>query len=145
MTREETLKEIREAQDAGMRSLRCLQDAQKLLSSAGNWGLVDMFGGSFLSGLMKHSKISDANHQMEQAKYEVQRFQKELQDINVPGNFGVGVGDFLTFADFFFDGLIVDWMVQSKIKEAKRQVEDAIRKIEIVLRDLDNWQRQLEI
>lgn len=143
MTREETLKEIKEAREAGKHSLMCLRNAQATLNSAGNWGLVDMFGGNFLSGLMKHSKLSDANRQMEQARYALQRFQKELQDINVPGNFGVNVSDFLVFADFFFDGIIADWMVQSKIGDAKRQVNEAIERIEKVLGDLNMWERQI--
>lgn len=40
------------------------------------------------------------------AQYEVQRFQKELKDINIDGNFGVNISEFLVIADFFFDVLI---------------------------------------
>ncbi|MDD3402918.1 MAG: hypothetical protein PHQ72_06135 [Hespellia sp.] len=143
MTREEIRKEIREAKDAGNRSLMSLRNAQQLLSSAGNWGLLDMFGGGLISGMMKHSKLSSANQQMEAARYQVQSFQKELQDINVPGDFGVNISDFLMFADFFFDGIIADWMVQSKIGEAKQQVNEAIEKIENILNDLNSWERQI--
>lgn len=143
MTREDTLREIREAKDAGNRALLSLRNAQQLLGSAGNWGLVDMLGGGFFTSMIKHSKLNDANQQMEQAKYQLQSFQKELQDINVPGNFGVNVSDFLVFADFFFDGLIADWMVQSKIGDAKMQVNEAIDRIQRVMNDLDSWERQV--
>lgn len=143
MTNEERLKEIREAKDAGNQALYSLRNVQRMLNSAGNWGLLDMFGGGLLSGMMKHSKISNANQQMEQAKYQLKSFQKELNDIDVPGDFGVNVGDFLMFADFFFDGLVADWMVQSKIGDAKRQVSDAIYKIEKIMVDLDQWERQV--
>ena len=142
MTREQTIKEIREARAAGNDTLVSLRNAQQLLNSAGNWGLLDMFGGGLLSGMMKHSKLSQANNQMEQARARIRSFQKELQDINVPGSFGVNVSDFLVFADFFFDGLIADWMVQSKISEAKMQVNQAIEKVGRILNDLDNWERQ---
>ncbi|MDD3338512.1 MAG: hypothetical protein PHS82_06600 [Lachnospiraceae bacterium] len=143
MTREETIKEIREARAAGQRSLMSLQDAQKTLKSAGNWGVMDMLGGGLFSGMMKHSKLNNANQQMEQARNELQGFQKELRDIDVPGGFRVDVSDFLVFADFFFDGLIADWMVQSKIGDAKSQVSEAIEKIQKVLNDLDTWERQI--
>lgn len=143
MTREETIKEIREARAAGQRSLMSLQDAQRTLKSAGNWGVMDMLGGGLFSGIMKHSKLNNANQQMEQARNELQGFQKELRDINVPGGFRVDVSDFLMFADFFFDGLIADWMVQSKISDAKSQVSEAIEKIQKVLNDLDIWERQI--
>ena len=43
------------------------------------------------------------------------------------------MGDFLTFADFFFDGFLADVMVQSKINNAKKQVDEAIRRVEEVL------------
>lgn len=42
-------------------------------------------------------------------------------------------GGFLSFADFFLDGLVADYMVQSKIANAREQVDDAIRQIEMIL------------
>lgn len=39
----------------------------------------------------------------------------------------------MTFADFFFDGFLADVMVQSKINNAKKQVDEAIRRVEEVL------------
>ena len=39
------------------------------------------------------------------------------------------VGDFLTFADYFFDGIIADWMVQTRIKDAEAQVEEAKQRV----------------
>lgn len=143
MTREETLKEIMEAKAAGSDTLVSLNHAQQLLNSAGNWGLMDMFGGGLLSGMMKHSKLSEANQQMEQARSRIRSFQKELQDINVPGTFGINISDFLVFADFFFDGIIADWMVQSKISEAKTQVSQAIEKVNKIMNDLNSWEQQI--
>ena len=46
------------------------------------------------------------------------------------------VGSFLSFADFFFDGFVADYLVQSKISEAKEQVSDAIDKVESILKEL---------
>ena len=73
---------------------------------------------------------------MEQAKLDLQSFSRELQDINMTHNLNLNVGDFLTFADFFFDGLIADWLVQDRINETKNQVEDAIRQVEDIVRRL---------
>ena len=39
-------------------------------------------------------------------------------------------------ADFFFDGGIADYLVQSKIRKARAQVEEAIRRVEQVLDEL---------
>ena len=61
-------KEKREAIDAGRRAIRSLQTARDNLDSAKNWGLVDMFGGGFLTTMFKHSKMDQARQNMEQAK-----------------------------------------------------------------------------
>ena len=75
---------------------------------------------------------------MEQAKYDLRNFSRELNDVNMACNLNINTGDFLSFADYFFDGFIVDWMVQDRINRAKDQVEDAIRRVEQVLRQLQN-------
>ena len=67
---------------------------------------------------------------------------KELGDIHVPMDLKLEVSDFLSFADIFFDNLLVDDMVQSKIAEARNQVEDAIFRVESILIDLRNLERQ---
>ena len=89
-----------------------------------------------ISGLVKHSKMGTAQRYMEQAKSDLQSFSRELQDVNMTHNLNLNVGDFLTFADFFFDGLIADWLVQDRINETKNQVEDAIRQVEDIVRRL---------
>ena len=109
-------KERNEAIDAGERALSSLRAARGELQSAGNWGLLDLFGGDMISGLVKHSKMGNAQKYMEEAKYNLQSFSRELQDVNMTHNLNLNVGDFLTFADFFFDGLVADWLVQDRIK-----------------------------
>lgn len=129
-------KERNEAIDAGERALSSLRAARGKLQSAGNWGLLDLFGGGMISGLVKHSKMGNAQNYMEEAKYNLQSFSRELQDVNMTHNLNLNVGDFLTFADFFFDGLVADWLVQDRINEARNQVEDAIQQVEDIVRHL---------
>ena len=120
-------KEKREAIEAGRRALNSLQAAKENLNSAKNWGLVDMFGGGFFSTMLKHSRIDQAKRNMEQAKYDLRNFSRELNDVNMVCNLNIDTGDFLSFADYFFDGFVVDWVVQDRINNAQRQVEEAIR------------------
>ena len=129
-------KEKREAIDAGNRALRSLRTARENLNSAKNWGLVDMFGGRFFSTMLKHSKMDQAKENMEQAKYDLRNFSRELNDVNMACDLNINTGDFLSFADYFFDGFIVDWMVQDRINRAKDQVEDAIRRTEYIVNQL---------
>lgn len=56
-------------------------------------------------------------------------------------NLRIEIGAFLSFADFFLDGLVADYMVQSKISDARVQVDDAIIQVEAILEDLG---RQME-
>lgn len=129
-------KEKQEAIDAGYRALRSLNVAKENLSSAGNWGLVDMLGGGFFTTMMKRSKMDQAQEQMDQAKYDLQNFSRELQDVTMNCDLNIEVGNFLSFADYFFDGFFVDWMVQDKINRAKDQVAEAIRQVEQVMDQL---------
>ena len=127
---------MKEAMDAGERALTSLRNAQEKLNSAGNWGLFDMFGGGLFSTIMKRSKMDDAQQLMEAAKSDLKRFQRELKDVNIPLDLRMEVGSFLSFADFFFDGFVADYLVQSKISEAKEQVSDAIIRVEQILNEL---------
>ena len=106
---------MKEAMDAGERALATLKSAQEKLNSASNWGVFDMFGGGLFSTIMKRSKMTDAQNLMETAKMDLKLFQKELKDVNVPLDLRIEVGSFLSFADFFFDGFVADYLVQSKI------------------------------
>jgi hypothetical protein len=42
----------------------------------------------------------------------------------------------LSFADFFFDGVVADWLVQDRINEARRQVDDAIWRVQEIINQL---------
>ena len=124
-------KEKREAINAGNRALNSLRTARENLNSAKNWGLADMFGGGFFTTMLKHSK-------MDQAKYDFRNFSKELDDVNMACNLNIDTGDFLSFADYFFDGFVVDWMVQDRINTARRQVDEAIRRTEYIVNQLQH-------
>ncbi len=127
-------KEVQEAVCAADEALRHLRAARSYLGSAGSWGLLDIFGGNLLTGLFKHGNINKAEIEIREAKYSLERFSKELRDVS--GYSSIHIGDLVTFADFFFDGLIADIYVQSRISEAKRQVDDAIRRVETVRNEL---------
>ena len=129
-------KEIREAIVAGERALNSLYEAQDKLNSARGWGMFDLFGGGLLADMMKHGKMNDASRFMEDAKCHLKAFQKELKDVNLSLDLRMEISSFLSFADFFFDGLVADYLVQSKIMAAKEQVEDAIVMVTNVLNTL---------
>ena len=131
-------KEKREAIDAGRRAINSLKTARDNLNSAKNWGLADMFGGGFFTTMFKQSKMEQARQNMEQAKYDFRNFSRELTDVNMACDLNLNTGDFLSFADYFFDGFVVDWMVQDRINNARHQVEEAIRRTEYIINQLQH-------
>lgn len=133
-------KEIREAIAAGEKALNSLYAAQDKLKSARGWGMIDLFGGGFFTDMVKHSKMDDASRYMEDAKRHLKVFQRELKDVDLSLDLRMEVGGFLSFADFFFDGLVADYLVQSKIESAREQVEDAIMMVKNALTALGNFE-----
>lgn len=136
MSDEKTKQEIREAMGAGARALVSLKAAKEKLDSARKWGIVDLLGGAFVTDVVKHSRMKEAAGCMETAKRDLQRFQKEVGDVNIPTDMRIEVSSFLSFADFFFDGLVSDYLVQSRITDARGQVEEAIQYVETLMEKL---------
>ena len=135
MMNESMAREIREARQAGIRAHNSLRQARKRLDSARGWGIYDMLGGGMISSLIKHSKISDAREDVERARKDLEAFSRELRDVDLPE---VNIDGFLTFADFFFDGLLADLLVQKKINDARAQIDRACVQVEDILRRLPN-------
>ncbi|NCB32739.1 MAG: hypothetical protein EOM64_02455 [Erysipelotrichia bacterium] len=121
--------EISEAIGASEVALSHLIKAQSLLKSAGNWGVVDILGGGMITTFLKHSKMNDARSELQMAKNALMDFRKELRDLDAMIDISIGE-DFLDFADYFFDGAIADFMVQSRISETKRQVDNTIYQVQ---------------
>lgn len=131
-------REKQEAIQAGERALVSLRRAKQDLDSARNWGIWDMIGGGAVSSLIKRSKMGSANRNIEQAKYDLRNFSKELRDVNRSYDFKIETNDFLSFADWFWDNVFVDWMVQDRINQARSQVDEVIRRVETILQQLRN-------
>ena len=129
-------KEVQEAIRAGEQVLQSLYYASEKLENAGKWGIFDMFAGGFFSSYMKHSRIKEAEALLEQAKIELQLFQRELNDVGEALHLQIEIGDFLTFADFFLDGFITDYLVQSKISDAREDIELGILHVKTILDEL---------
>jgi len=109
-------KQIREAQEAAMDADAALARVIRELESAENWGAWDMLGGGFLSTAIKHSAIDDAQRAAHDAQRALDRLRRELQDVNAALHVNdVSLDGFTRFADYFFDNLITDWVVQSRI------------------------------
>ena len=137
MTRVIYQDEIDEAIEAADEALDYLYEAKEALFSAGNWGIVDMLGGGLFTTFLKHSKMNNASEALEDAKRAIHHFKDELEDVDRILDVNLNTGDFLSFADYFFDGLVTDWLMQSRISEAKKQVNYAISEIKDIKAELE--------
>lgn len=59
-----------------------------------------------------------------------------MRDIGQNPGCYLQVDEFLRFADYFFDGFIADWMVQSKIEKAREQIWQAMNQITTIQKRL---------
>ena len=132
------LQEILEAIEAGEAVLECLQSAEQSLDKAGGWGTLDLLGGGLISTLAKHSHIDDAQSKIEDAQRLLRSFRTELADIQFDAAIQLETGGFAKFADFFFDGLIVDWFMQSKIRNSQESVSTVSSEVADILEQLQH-------
>lgn len=80
--------------------------------------------------------MDQAKQNMEQDKYDLQNFSRELNDVNMACNLNINTNDFLAFADYLLDGFVIEWMVQDRINKAKQQVREEIRRTENIIDQL---------
>lgn len=136
--------EIDEALEAADYALDCLRKAESDLDSASSWGMFDILGGGLISTLIKHNDMDDAQAHMEEAKGALEKLSQELKDVDYQINLDFTVSDFLSFADYFFDGLLADLFVQDRIDEAEQQVKEAITKVESIRDHLHHLRQQAQ-
>ena len=136
--------EIDEALEAADYALDSLRKAESDLDSASSWGMFDILGGGLISTLIKHNDMDDAQAHMEEAKGALEKLSQELKDVDYQINLDFTVSDFLSFADYFFDGLLADLFVQDRIDEAEQQVKEAITKVESIREQLRHLRQQAQ-
>jgi len=141
------IKEISEAITAGENVITSLEKVIESLESAGNWGTWDLIGGGLISTAIKHSRIDDAREYIHEVETKMSRFKRELADVQKMIELQINISEFESFADYFFDGLIIDWIVQSKIVQSLEQSKGAKKVITQAVNELkkikENTQRRL--
>ena len=113
------------------------------LDSAESWGTWDMLGGGLFTTMAKHGHIDDARAGIDHAQRALSRFRTELADVRDMELPQVQIGEFATFADYFFDGFFMDWMVQSKIQDAQEGVSEVHVRLLNALRNLEQMDQEL--
>lgn len=136
ITWEMELKELDEAEGVALKAESALKDAENALMSARDWGYLDMAGGGMLSTYAKRSHMDEAQTALHEAQYHLKQLQSELADLGKEITSSLEMTDFLNIADYFFDNIFSDWMVQDKITTSATMVDDCLEKLAALLSEL---------
>ncbi len=136
------VREMQEAISAGSAVLSSLDSALSALRGAETWGAVDLLGGRMLTTAAKHGRVDEARRWTHRAQQNLRRFRRELSDLASDVSIGIDIGGFETFADYVFDGLIVDWVVQSSIRSSLNRTTKMRRRVDTTLTALRSELRQ---
>ncbi|WP_416150517.1 hypothetical protein ACM26V_05970 [Salipaludibacillus sp. HK11] len=135
--------EFQEAIEAGLIAQQALKEAASSFDKAKGWSTFDMFGGGMITTAIKHSHLDTAKDTVHIAEKNLRQFQDELLDIKNHLKVDLDISQILTFADYFFDGIIVDWMVHDKISNAANQIAETQLLVRKTLDELRNEQQEL--
>jgi tetratricopeptide (TPR) repeat protein len=139
------LKELDEAKRAGAQVAEALEEASVYLDKARNWGNWDLWGGGgVISTHIKHGHIDDARDCIRKAMRRMRDFQTELADLKRGVLIEIDISDMLKMGDYWFDGLITDWLVQGRIRSAGEQVLDALRRLRPAVAQLERERASAE-
>jgi len=141
-------RELCEAAAAGEKAQAALKRVIDALSSAANWGTLDLLGGGMLSSAIKQSHLDEAHTAAQEAAPLLERFQRELADVRPAPELAVESDGLTTFVDIFVDGLLIDLMVQSRINTSLKSAGAISGRVDGLLVNLDRErlaaQRELE-
>ncbi len=138
------VKELSEAIQAGREVSSSLEQVLNSLESAKGWGTWDMLGGGIISTAVKHSRIDDARQGIHDVQAKMSQFKRELADVRERIELMIDIGEFETFADYFFDGLIVDWIIQSKISKSLERAQNAQDVITQAIEELEHLKQNTQ-
>lgn len=132
------LKDAQEVVAAGNNVLKELRSVIKYLDNARGWGAWDMMGGGLISTAVKNSKIDKAKKSLHRAQHYLIILNTELKDIPQAQQVLYKYEGFTKFADFFFDGLIIDWIVQSGINRSLKNAQTVYQSVLAIVNDLQS-------
>ena len=131
-------KEIEEAELVGEELLKELNEAERSLNSAKNWGIYDIVGGGFFSSIMKHDRIAETERSFKKIDSLISKFNKELGDISCER---IKISATTITIDIFLDNIFTDLSVQNKINNSLNNVISIKIRIEEMLNRL-KWEKE---
>jgi hypothetical protein len=137
------VEEFQEAIEAGRIALQALNEAGASFDKAKGWSTFDLFGGGILTTAIKHNHLDTAKETVHTAEKRLRQFKDELLGIKNHLKVDLDMSKLLTFADYFFDGIIVNWMVHDKISNAANQIDETKHLVHHTIDQLHHEQKAM--
>jgi DNA repair exonuclease SbcCD ATPase subunit len=135
--------ELREALEAGKQAQTALNQAVDALENAQGWGTFDLLGGGLITSVIKQGVLNDAGTAVREAQPLLQRFERELKDVDEQIGLQVDTDGLTAFVDIFFDNLLVDLVVQFRINDSLDAITKIMERLRALLTRLEKKQEEL--
>lgn len=143
--------EMEEAITAGNQVIASTDIILTYLDKADGWSTADLFFDNILMDIAKHDNLDKATAEINNLQACLRKFKSELADVTIDKNISINIDSFLTFADYFWDGIFSNLAVQEKIADATRQVQnvkykaqDTISTLTLMINDNNRQQQEIE-
>lgn len=102
-----------------------LDEILSKLNAALGWGRMDMIGGGMIVKSIKYAKIGTAEGMVRKLRSDIRAFAREAEKIDEALflSHSIDIGKFMAIPNFIFDNLIMDFMVQGKIHNARNHIK----------------------
>lgn len=137
-------RELDEAYQAGRSAMNVANRIADSLASADSWATWDLFGGGIIADVIKHGHMNDAQQEIETLQKALRRFRTELADVKIDDHLDFQMDGFTSFGDYFFDGLIFDWMAKNHINRSAQQIQNTRSQIGMAISKLQDLQEALD-
>lgn len=137
------LRELDEALWAGQVAKAALAGLHDCLAKAQALGKLDMLG--LASNWVKFEHIDGAQRHASSANRALSRFSMELTDVQARhhAELTLEISHLATFADYFLDDMISDWVVQCRIDKSHRSAGIARTRVSRTLRTLEGRRHEV--
>lgn len=118
--------QLEEAIEAARLATASLDDAARLLGTAGDWATFDTFlGGGLFTDMAKYDNLDRAAALMRHADAALGHLATELADVGMTAVGGIEITQLTSFFDVWFDNIFSDWAVRDRIRQAADRVARA--------------------
>ena len=130
-----------EAISAGRDAQEVADDILSEMSDADSWNNWDLLvGGGLVTHAAKYDHLDSAQDHVCILQEKLRKFKTELADVKIEANLQVGIGGFLRFADYFFDGVFADCAVKDHINDSQNAVYKVKGQIATVMNRLSRME-----